>query len=80
MSHTCIHCGQTGLSYSHSYDNCPAVLARKQNDILQSTLNLHKKQMKAQQRTQEDAENAAARNRKSGLGGTQAQILLTFQS
>lgn len=81
MSYTCVHCGQSGHNwYPHNSDACPALLQKKQNEILQNTLNLQKKQMKAQQRAQEDAENAAARNRQSGLGGTLGAFTDGFNS
>jgi len=49
MSHDCIHCGAKGVAYTHTYDTCPAVLAKKQNQILKDGFAEQKKFMKDQQ-------------------------------
>jgi len=71
MSYSCIHCGQTGLSSSHSYDNCPAVLQKKQNEILQKGLDLQKKELNRQRKERgEKTSSEKIADGVVGLGGS----------
>ena len=45
---SCIHCGARNVDHTHNYDTCPAVLAKKQNDLLKEGLKLQKKAQKSE--------------------------------